>query len=820
MITELDQLIPREQYEPYLQGRPLDYLQPLVDLGFLPFSKTENKASVRLALKEFRADCQDLSWLSFNGNELEPTTPPLDEPDSLEIKLLHLLVDMDGDFQLAKLPEFGTLNILSRVIFYRLRLHGFWKPGDQPQYFDPEILNAAVAKLESWIPLNISVLQWINLLGDIPELIRKTYDNGQLDQQIVCFKYRPRKAFKEVFRKEIASESEATVATESEKINQIKSSLSELRTDRIKVETGEPRAATTRKNRRRQSEVEKLRMEINSTVEQMQETLHQKKHINDKFQPIIQAAKKELQKAKLAEQHFKIDLKQLHQSHKSLDDLKGETKKLERKNKKLEKELKRKISNTSDFQSELMLRLNLLKQLQELKKNVPANKKRKLEERIASGTEKVALLREYVQQVELIKSNKERLLDRESLDQEIEAKKKEWNAAKNQVLRIENGLEILLQQQKGAVDNFDDGIVDEQKKLQKTVERYKDLLRKLKDIPRRFRRELKEYLTPEFYKKVRRELLDQENATLFSQTLNDPYNQFLVRLLQLHQWTNGYYNGLIDSDLGRRTFRSIQEIDQDIHRLKLRFVLYQINPQSGTWLLNIRYLFAEMIDSLDSFKTADDFETVLQKYETEIANNPDIRNQKKRIDRELIKTIKEVNKNRVNNKLRRVYFGVRSLARSIVRGMHRLVQLIVKGLKLIYRLLRNFVLMLYREIREGLRNFGQGIAFLFGKRQITTSFPNGSPAIVTRFDFDCDVHCFANLNASEQITAHKINCQSITHNLQFALLLTGNIIEWTLRAINLTWVTILIKIALYFRKQIKRFLKKNIIGLTLRTVQG
>ncbi len=819
MITELDQLIPREQYAPYLEGRSLDYLQPLVDLGFLPIGETENKTSVQLALKTFRAACQDLSWLSSNSNDLQPSAPPIDEPDSLEIKLLHLLVDMDGDFQLAKLPESGTSSILSSVIFYRLELHGFLKLENKPSHFDLKILNKVVAKLESWMPLNISVLEWINLLGDIPELIRKIYDHGRLEEQIVCFNYD--KPIGGNFLNEITSEPEAIVATESAELDQIKSSLKELRTDRIVTETTTPPAATTSKNRRRQSEVEKLRIEINAVVAQMKNTLDKKKQASDKFQPIIQAANEELRKAKVAGKHLQIDLKELNESRKSFKGLKKKTKGLKKENEKLKKKLAEEFSDSADLRSALTVQLDMLKRLQEIRKNAPADKKEKLDKPIASAEKKITRLQKYFGQLTAIEKHNKRLVERDSLDQQIKTKEKEWSTSKDEVKRIENGLGILLQQQKDAVDEFDDGIIEEQEKLKKKAERYQGLLKKLEKIPRRFRRELKEYLDPIFYEKVRRELLDRENATLFAETLNHPYNQFLVRLLQLHQWMNGYYNGLIDSDLGAKTFNSIREIDRDIKGMKLRFVLYRLNPQNGTWLLNIRYLFAEMIDSLESFKAEDNFETVVERYEAEIANNPDVRNQKDRIDKQLKKEFKEAKKNRKNKKLRRVYFGVRSLARSIVRGMTRIIELIIKGLKFLFRLLKNFVLMLYREIREGLRKFAQGIAFLFGKRQVTTSFPDGRPAIVTRFDFDCDVRCFANLNTGEdQVATHSQNCRSITHNLQFALTLTATIIEWTFRAISLTWVTILIRIGLYFKKHIKKFLKKNIIGLTVKTIQG
>ena len=815
MTPELDQLIPREQYEPYLEGRPLDYLQPLVDLGFLRFSQTENQDAIRLALAKFRAACRDLSWLSNPENEWPTSLPPVGEPDSLEIKLLHLLVDMDGDFQLSKLPDSGSLNIYARVIFYRLRLHGFWKPSEEPQPFDPLILKTAIAKINNWIPLNISELEWVNLLGDIPELIRRTYDHGQLDRQIVCFKYRPRTAFKEGFRQEIARESQEEIISESNELQKIKLELTELKNDPITLTDKESHAATTRKNRRRQSEVEILRIEINTVVKQIRTALDERHQVSDKFQPKILAAKEVLRQAELDEAHHRIDIRQLKKSRKILEELERETKKLVRKNKRRKKKIDAIFPDNSDVKLLLLVQQKMLEELLKTQRNTPNHLKHKFDQQIESTNKKITLLREYIRQEKEIENNRRRGVDRNRMDTDLVAKELELKELKKRVVRIKNGLAILVQRQKDLVDEFDQGIAEEQKRLKKVADRYQFLLKKLEKIPPRFRRELKEYLAPDFYEKVEEELLTRADSSLFFDTLKHPYNQFLVRLLQLHQWTNGYYNGLIDNDLGRRTFRSIREVDRDIKGMKLRFVLYQLNPQTGTWLLNIRYLFAEMIDSLASFQEQDDFDTVVQKYESEIANNPKIRNQKRRIDHELNKTIKEVNKNRVNNKLRRVYFGVRSLSRSIVRGMERLIRLILKGLNFIYRLLKNFVLMLYREIREGLRKFGQGIAFLFGKRQITTSFTTGSPAIITRFDFDCDVQSFANLNASQYVMEHRMNCHRITHNLEFALVLTAKIIEWTFTAIRLTWITILIKIALYFRKEIKTFLKKNIIGISI-----
>jgi len=370
------------------------------------------------------------------------------------------------------------------------------------------------------------------------------------------------------------------------------------------------------------------------------------------------------------------------------------------------------------------------------------------------------------------------------------------------------------------VDEFGDSLSDEQKDIRKRNKRYRKILKKLAKIPPRFRRELATYLAPDFYDEVNQEILDRDQSVFFDTCVNDPYNAFLIRLLQLHQWINGYYNGMIDSDLGQVTFNSIREIDKDIKSMKLRFVLYRIHPQRGTWLLNIRYLFAEMLDSLDTFEGQDNFETIVELYEKKVEQDPDFRKKEKELDKHWKKAIKETHKAQKNNKLRRIYFGVKSIARSVFRGIGRIFKLIFKTVKTLFRLLRNFVLMLYREIREGLRKFAQGISFLFGKRHVTTNGENGLPGVVSRFDFDCDVINFATVQGHLCCPPHIQHCHTLTANLEFALVLTARIIEWTFRAVTLGWATIFIRIALYFKKQVVHFLRKNAVGLGVRVFVG
>ena len=121
----LSELIPKKEWEPFQEGREEEYIQPLIDLGYLPVGAEKKTKLLQKAISQFRREYRVLNWLQ-SGLDI-PNHIDLElerEPDSLEIKLLHLLIDMDGDFKIEQLPLEGEQSIISRVIFYRLTVMG------------------------------------------------------------------------------------------------------------------------------------------------------------------------------------------------------------------------------------------------------------------------------------------------------------------------------------------------------------------------------------------------------------------------------------------------------------------------------------------------------------------------------------------------------------------------------------------------------------------------------------------------------------------------------------------------------------------------
>ncbi|MEL6926819.1 MAG: hypothetical protein AAFO94_22455, partial [Bacteroidota bacterium] len=119
---------------------------------------------------------------------------------------------------------------------------------------------------------------------------------------------------------------------------------------------------------------------------------------------------------------------------------------------------------------------------------------------------------------------------------------------------------------------IDDNASRHQHELQALQEKRQRLEEKLSNLRPRFKNKLEESLHPDFYRELRQQVFTQRNTQWLDELSKDPFNQFLIRLLQVHQWMNGYYYGQLDSDLGRRTFDSIYELTKDLDRLKFRHV--------------------------------------------------------------------------------------------------------------------------------------------------------------------------------------------------------------------------------------------------------
>ncbi|MEM9824133.1 MAG: hypothetical protein AAF985_23810, partial [Bacteroidota bacterium] len=775
-----------------------------------------NQAAIWEALRLFRSEYRQMGWMleDMDLPQLDWADPHR-VPDELEIKLLHLLVDMDGDFEMEWLPQEGERHLLSRAIYLRLKILGLNEQVRIDAPFSSTIVEEKIRPLRHWMGLQDDLIKMVNLIGNVPALIRTVWQLGALDRQVVCFKYQPLETFDPAFAKKVGAESSQQLKREDEELEKISQAAEALIPKKEKAKLRK----TISKQLQRQSESEQLRAQIKVILSDMQKELNEQLQEGSQFEKQIQLLQTQIVDEQRKHDHLKEDLKALKRQEKQMKGWLDQRDQLEKERQKKEREIDPQVN----YQQELALQISLLQQLIEKQNQADDALKHRFQVPIQSAQKKIQVLQQKIKIKQTLtelaqkrRTIQDQLQQFPAIQTEIEATKKQIDELGARLKTQKRNLSKLNKQKEQEQKAFAEARSQAQKAIQKKKAKFDDILEKLNNIPRRFRRELSKYLAPDFYQTVSRELLDRQNSTFFDRQLQNRYNLFLIRLIQLHQWTSGYYNGMLDSDLGERTFNSIREIDEDLKSLKLRFVLYQIDAQKGTWLLNVRYFFDEMIASLDSFQQKPDFDTVVTTFEKEINDNPKIRSKKKEFDRQWRKAIRETKQDLKQNVVRRIYFGIRSIARSIVRGIKRIIGLIFSGIKKLFRLLRNFVHLLYREIREGLRKFSQGIGFLFGKRTIKTNTLQGNLALITRYDFDCDVISIADTKNPTLFKQHIAKNYEVVHNLDFALMLVGKVIDWVFKFTLFGYAGILIRIGLFFRRLARKFIRKGLFGLGLK----
>lgn len=182
-MTESEYLsfIPETKRKKVLDGieylDQVQILQLLGDLGYVKASAFENNdiSSISSGIKSFRSDYHALSQsghadfraleascFSFNDHG---GTDYLSEKEEY---LLKYLTSIDGEFDIAELPQAGKINLISRIINYRLRIYGLANRASRTPFTNEVIKDLQSAKLMLDVKDKI---QLVGLLGDQEKLL-------------------------------------------------------------------------------------------------------------------------------------------------------------------------------------------------------------------------------------------------------------------------------------------------------------------------------------------------------------------------------------------------------------------------------------------------------------------------------------------------------------------------------------------------------------------------------------------------------------------------------------------------------------------------
>ena len=337
------------------------------------------------------------------------------------------------------------------------------------------------------------------------------------------------------------------------------------------------------------------------------------------------------------------------------------------------------------------------------------------------------------------------------------------------------------------------------------------------DRPARFRKRLEKSISPLQYVEVqkqigfRRRLLHRrllDEAAVLAVERSE-INRFVVRLVQVRQWMRGFYHGRLDSDFGPVTLHSLGEF-ADVHDVDLDELLVKAghDEEGGDhWCLN----FVELLRCMKNCDTGGQAETVnglVGEFEDEMEELASAK--KNRVLMGVGDSFKAYGRETKSNirEGRRVYYGSRSLVRSLSAGIKKVVDFFVRGAKRIAKIAQNLAKLLFRMLREGLRVLGRGLKFLFGKRTITTR-QGEEVAALTNFDFDMDVHgIFRPGLGKEALALHRESLQRVVNGLMFSMELTGTVLNIVVNVLKgpVGWVKLAMTLA---RKLAELLLKRS-----------
>jgi len=241
MNAKFEELIPKSEWAPFMEGRKEEFLQPLMDLGYLPLDEAENGGSIHLALATFRKECVQIGWL----NQL------FDLPTQILV--------VDGDFQIKEMPVEGEVSIITRVIHYRFRALGLLNTNhliDDP--FSNTIFQEAIQPIKKWLHgFSTDQLSWINLAGDIPKLLDKVWEFGKLEERVVCFEYNPTVLAAEV-KQEVEKENANVLLNDKAELKQLDQDINDMEKEASEEEIKFMNKVVPRRTRRRQNRADKV----------------------------------------------------------------------------------------------------------------------------------------------------------------------------------------------------------------------------------------------------------------------------------------------------------------------------------------------------------------------------------------------------------------------------------------------------------------------------------------------------------------------------------------------------------------------------------
>lgn len=294
----------------------------------------------------------------------------------------------------------------------------------------------------------------------------------------------------------------------------------------------------------------------------------------------------------------------------------------------------------------------------------------------------------------------------------------------------------------------------------------------------------------------------------------DTFKRFILRLIQVHQWKDGLYEGLLDSDIGEVTIKSILNAIElynlaDNKSIKSFQVLTYVDE--GYFLFNALFFLQEYVIEEGLSHEIKDAETII--VDDLLTNAAQADNNTLNLfeaNMELLKTeISLASRNKPEEKhglLKRIYFGVRKFFRKIIKASKKIFNWIVSFAKKFWGVLKKIFSCFFKKLGKGIKAFLDGIKYIVGKKTTITKSENG--LIVSKMRFDGDSYSIVNGNSSEIISSHTSQLRYNISSMAFAMSVVGGVLKIVINAISIiSWPMLFFSIIKVFKHIIESYQK-------------
>lgn len=287
----------------------------------------------------------------------------------------------------------------------------------------------------------------------------------------------------------------------------------------------------------------------------------------------------------------------------------------------------------------------------------------------------------------------------------------------------------------------------------------------------------------------------------------NPLSRFLVRLIQVHQWQEGFYNGLLDSDLGEVSLQSLIDSVEtynlaDGKDIKTHRVLTYLG--NGYCMFNALFFLQEYMLSDQPAEEQKLWEALAGE-----VNNADAESREKfsaNLQQFRDEVLLQPAAEEKAGFLKRIYFGSKKLIRKAFRFLRKIFRWVLDRVEKMWGFLKKLFTSFFENLYYGLRAFVDGVKFLMGRKVVFT----GNPVefIISKISPDGDVATLVINAGPDFVMQHVRETRYQLAAMAFSLAVVGQVLKLAVQPLQLiTWPLLLFKLVGSFQSANVRFRK-------------